>query len=220
MTRLPTAGARSRRKAAAPPPNRHPAFDRSGQFRQRRLAMVQTAVHLFNRSGFHATSVEDIAHELGLSKASLYHYFTDKNELLYECYLYAIESGRVAAERAGESGRTGLEKLEAYIRIQFETLAGAEGAAWVLSDTSALQPHQNREVKKRSRVVDAMLQQFLREGVEDGSIAGVDPKITEFFLIGALNWLPRWYKPEGPRSSGELAEIFLKVAFDGLRPRR
>lgn len=203
------------------PPSRprHPAFDPIERHDQRRAAMVQTAVHLFNRSGFHATPVEEIARALGLSKALLYHYFADKTELLYECYLYAFDCTRAAANRAADVGRTGREKLEAYIRLQFETLAGEEGAAWILSDISALTPQQRRSVRKHSRAIDGMLQEFISEGLADGTLAGANPKITEFFIIGALNWLPRWYKPAGSLSGKELAEIFLRLVIDGLRPR-
>ncbi|MEQ8347726.1 MAG: TetR/AcrR family transcriptional regulator [Sneathiellaceae bacterium] len=199
--------------------NRHPAFDRDGQYRNRRSAIVETAVHLFNRSGFHATSVEEIATAVGISKATLYYYFRDKPELLYQCYLYALDSGRDAAEQAASAGGTGLQRLEAYIRVQFSTLAANDGATWILSDLSVLSEAQRAEVKQRSRAVDHMLQGFIRDGMADGSIAARDPKIAEFFLIGAMNWLPRWYRPGGRYSSAELAEIFLGLTLDGLRAR-
>jgi len=203
----------------SPPRPRHPAFDPAERHGERRSAMVRTAVHLFNRSGFHATSVEEIARELGLSKALLYHYFADKTELLYECYLYALDCTLAAVTQAAKSGRTGREKLEAYVRLQFETLAGKDGAAWVLSDLSALAPQQRRHVRRQSRAMDQMLQEFLAEGLRDGSIAGAEPKITEFFVIGALNWLPRWYRVHGTLSGQQLGEIFLRLIIDGLRPR-
>jgi TetR/AcrR family transcriptional regulator len=205
----------AKRSASRP---RHPAFDPVERHDQRRAAMVRTAVHLFNRSGFHATSVEEIARALGLSKALLYHYFTDKTELLYECYLYSLEAAQAALSEAAKAGRTGREKIEIYIRRQFETLAGTDGAAWVLSDLSALEPQQRRNVRKQSRMVDQTLQEFLAEGLRDGSVVGAEPKITEFFIIGALNWLPRWYQPGG-LTGRELAEIFLRLTIDGLRPR-
>ena len=67
------AGATAAVDAAAKPP-RHPAFDRDDQFQKRRQALVQIAIHFFNRRGFHATSMEAIATEVGLTKGTLYHY--------------------------------------------------------------------------------------------------------------------------------------------------
>ncbi|GGC77552.1 TetR/AcrR family transcriptional regulator [Chelatococcus reniformis] len=197
----------------------HPAFDRSEEYQRRRLAMVQTAVYLFNRAGFHATSIAEIVRELGVSKAALYYYFADKTDLLFNCYLHAVDNGRHLAESAAAHGGTGLEKLETYIRNQFDALVRKEGAAWILSDLSVLSVEQREEVKKRSRIVDGLVRAFIQEGIDDGSISAIDPKITEFFLMGSLNWLPRWYKPELGYTAAELTDIFLRFAFDGLRPR-
>ena len=87
------------------------------------------------------------------------------------------------------------------------------------TDISALPDGQRSEIRKRSRIVDAMVQKFIAEGIADSSIVSTEPKIAEFFLIGALNWLPRWYSPEGRISSDELASIFVRIVLDGLRSR-
>ena len=60
-------------------------------------------------------------------------------------------------------------------------------------------------------------QKFIADGVADGSLVTAEPKIAEFFLIGALNWLPRWYSPGGRIGSEELATIFIRIVLDGLR---
>lgn len=195
----------------------HPAFDRGEQFEKRKLAMVQTAISAFNRRGFHATSLDEIAAELGLNKATLYHYFKNKADLLYECMLHAVNDGRLIADQAEEGGGTGAEKLERFLRLQFQTLAGRNGSSWLIADISALPEAQRSEVRRLSRIVDTKVQKFIADGVDDGSIATTEPKIAEFFLIGALNWLPRWYSPDGRISSDELATIFIRIVLDGLR---
>ena len=197
----------------------HPAFDRSEDYQRRRQAMVQTAAYLFNRSGFHATSIGEIVAELGVSKAALYYYFADKTDLLYHCHLQAVENGEALAEAAAGAGGSGLQKLETYIRTQFDALVRKEGAAWVLGDISLLRPAQREEVRRRPRRVDGLVRGFIEEGIADGSIACAEPRITEYFLMGAINWLPRWYRPELRQSAAQLADIFLHFAIDGLRPR-
>lgn len=200
-------------------PSLHPAFDRDDQFKRRRQALVQIAIHLFNRLGYHATSMEAIAAEVGLTKGTLYHYYDSKTDLAYECMLESIADGKRMAQQAQSGGGTGLEKLERYLQLQFETLAGQGGSSWLLADMSVLNEAQKTETRKRSRVVDQLVQRFLKEGIADGSIVHVDPKIAEYFLMGALNWLPRWYSPDGSMSSQELAALFIKMTFDGLRAR-
>lgn len=216
------------RAAATPPkknavrnrpgrPRRHPAFDRDDQFQRRREAMLQTAIHCFNRHGFHATSMELIAGELGLTKGTLYHYYDSKIDLAFECIQASIADGLELARRAQAGGGSGLERLERYLRLQFETLAGQGGSSWLLADISVLQPEQRAVARQGSREVDALVQTFIADGIADGSIVDVDPKVAEFFLMGALNWMPRWYQPGGPLSSAALASLFIRMMFDGLR---
>lgn len=205
------------RAAARPLP--HPAFDRDDQFHRRQQALLQTAIHLFNRLGYHATSMEAIATEVGLTKGTLYHYYDSKVDLAYACMLESIADGERMAHQAAEGGGSGLQKLERYLRLQFETLAGRGGSSWLLADMSVLKAGQQAEMRKRSRGVDRLVQRFLEEGMADRSIVDIDPKVAEFFLMGALNWLPRWYSPEGALSSDALAALFIRMSFDGLRAR-
>ncbi len=198
---------------------RHPAFERSEEFKRKRKAMVQTAAYLFNRTGFHVTSINDISEALGISPAAVYYYFSDKTALLYHCHLSAIEKSLILAQAADEGGGSGIEKLERYIRSQFQALISKEGTAWVFGDISALKPSQREDIVVRSREVDSFILRFIEQGVADESIAISNPRITEFFMIGALNWVPRWYRPESNLTAEDLTEIFLQFAFDGMRPR-
>ena len=120
--------------------------------------------------------------------------------------------------RRREGGR-GVDKLERFLRLQFQTLAGATGSSWLLStDLSAVDRTHSAPTSAESRaLVDAILQTFIVEGMADGSIVNTEPKIAEFFLIGAMNWLPRWYNPNGRITSEELAAIFIGIVLDGLR---
>ena len=209
--------AKPKRPRGRPP--RHPAFDRDDHYEKRREAMVRTAIHIFNRHGYHETSMEAIATALGLTKGSLYHYYSGKTALAYDCILASADDGLRMAQTAQEDGGTGLQRLERYLRLQFEPLAGRGGSGWMHADISVLEPDQQAEARRRSRAVDTIVQGFLADGIADGSITKVDPKVAEFFLMGALTWLPRWFSPEGALSSGELAAVFIRMMFDGLRAR-
>jgi TetR/AcrR family transcriptional regulator len=196
----------------------HAAFDRDSLFAQRKHALAQAAIGAFNRHGFYATSMDAIAAELGLTKGTLYHYYNSKSDLLYDCLLQSVEDGRGMAEAAAAQGGRGVDKLERFLRLQFQTLAGRTGSSWLLSaDLSALSVLQRADIRKKSRSVDAIVQRFIVEGMADGSIVDTEPKIAEFFLIGAMNWLPRWYNPNGRITSDELASIFVKIVLEGLR---
>lgn len=199
--------------------SRHPAFSRVDDYQNRKLAIIKASIRLFNKHGFHATSIRHISQDLGLSSAAVYYYFKDKYDLLYHCYLLAVHNGLDVAVRVQQTDGTGLEKFETYIREQFKALVGNEGAAWILSDITALKPDQNEEIVRLSREVDNLVLGFIEQGSKDGSISVSNPRITEFFILGALNWVPRWYRANLELGAHELAEIFLELVFDGLRPR-
>lgn len=199
---------------------RHPAFSRSRNFEKRKDAIIRTSIQLFNKHGFHATSISQISSELGLSSAAVYYYFKDKYDLLYNCYLFAVHNGLEVARTVELSQGTGLEKLEKYIREQFRALVSEEGSAWIFSDLTVLAPQQREEMIKLSREVDKLVLGFIEQGQEDGSLVAVHPRITEFFILGALNWVPRWYRSNLKLDADELAEVFLQLFFEGLRPRR
>lgn len=224
MKRVRIASPVSRSRAAAPKAARtgksnvHAAFDRDSLFAQRKQALAQAAIGAFNRHGFYATSMDTIAAELGLTKGTMYHYYKSKSDLLYDCLLQGVEDGQRIAEAAAAEGGRGVDKLERFLRLQFQTLAGRTGSSWLLStDLSALTNPQRADLRKKSRLVDAILQTFIVEGMADGSIVNTEPKIAEFFMIGAMNWLPRWYNPNGRITSEELAAIFIGIVLDGLR---
>lgn len=198
---------------------RHPAFSRSRNYENRKQAIVHASIRLFNRRGFHATSISHISKDLGLSNAAVYYYFRDKYDLLYHCYLFAVYNGLDVARSVQKTDGTGLEKLEKYIREQFSALVGSEGAAWIFADLTALKAEQKEEVIALSREVDSLVLGFIEQGREDGSISVSNSRITEFFILGALNWVPRWYRPNMELGAGDLAEIFLELMFEGLRPR-
>jgi len=123
------------------------------------------------------------------------------------------------AETAAAGGGRGVEKLERFLRLQFKTLAGSTGSSWLNPDFSALPDPQKADIRKKSRAVDAMVQQFIAEGVADGSIVATEPKIAEFFLIGALNWLPRCSRRKAASQATSLPRSSSGSCWTGCAPR-
>jgi hypothetical protein len=56
----------------------------------------------------------------------------------------------------------------------------------------------------------------MAEGIQDGSIRPIDPKIASFAAAGALSWIARWYDPEGALSPEELANVFIDLLMRGI----
>ena len=194
-------------------------FDREGMYDVRRRAILREAGRQFARRGFHATSLDDVAKSLQLTKAGLYHYFENKEQLLYECYLASIEIAERCVNEASVAGSNGLEKLCNYIRLMFSSFDKPDGYFALMVEMTALGNEHQKLLRRRGRIVDTGLRGFIQEGIEDGSVRACDAAVIEFAIQGALNWIPKWYSDKGRKNVVEIVEDFIDFFTNGLRPR-
>ena len=90
------------------------------------------------------------------------------------------------------------------------------GTALIL-ELEALSPAHLKAVIARRDRFDRGIRQVLEEGIADGSFAPDDVKLRSFALLGAVNWIPRWFNPAGPATSSEIADRFADYLLAGLR---
>lgn len=192
---------------------------RDEQYRLKRQAVIREAGRAFSREGFHGTSLEDIAKTLNVTKAALYHYVKGKHEILYECHKLAQSLGEEAMQKASEEGDNGLEKLKLFLTSYIETLTGEFGSCVVLTDVDSLRAEDRREIIAGRDKFDAGFRAMIQEGVDDGSIRSCDPKLADLLIMGAVNWVPKWFSPDGDRTGREIAEGFVDLLVHGLESR-
>ncbi len=189
---------------------------RDQQYRLKRQAVIREAGRAFSSEGFHGTSLEDIAKTLHVTKAALYHYVKGKHEILYECHKLAHDLGEEAIEQARQQGKTGLTKLTLFLTSYIETLTGEFGSCAVLTDVDSLRGDDRRDIIARRDKFDAAFRAIIQEGIADGSIRSCDPKLADLLIMGAVNWIPKWYSPDGARTGREIAEGFVAILVNGL----
>ena len=194
-------------------------FDQTKRRRSRRDAVIQTASYLFNETGVSGTSLDDVAHALGLTRAALYYYVKSKEDLVYLCYSNSIEVGETALNAAREVGGTGLDMLCNFIKYQLELGWGLENTSAVLSELTFLEPERREQIIERARANDEGVRRLIEQGVQDGSIDCPSPQIVERLILGAINWLPWWYSSEGQLSISEISDIFCGFVTNGLKAR-
>jgi AcrR family transcriptional regulator len=186
----------------------------------KREAVLQTAAHLFLEKSYGRTSLNDVAERLNITKPALYHYFRNKEEILLECYRLGcglIED--ILNDIAAHCG-TGLEKVEAFIYSYANVMTINFGRCVMRLDDGDLSSEALTEVRAYKRKIDRRLRSFILEGIEDGSITACDPKIAAFSIAGALNWICKWYEPQGPLSAEEIASQFARTLTQGLVNRK
>jgi AcrR family transcriptional regulator len=183
----------------------------------RRAEILRSAVSAFRRRGYHGASVDEIAGTLGMTKGNLYYYFRNKEEILFFCHDWSLDIllDRLAeVEEAGGPPDRKLRRLiVAFVHMIIDEL---HGTALTL-DLQALSPaHLKRVIAKRDRF-DRGLRRIIEEGIASGAFAPGDPKLLTFAVLGAANWITRWYDPAGPKTSDEIGQEFAEFLLRGLQ---
>jgi AcrR family transcriptional regulator len=201
--------------AASPSPWRARRRDRE----VKREAVIRTAARAFNLKGYHNTSLNDIAARLEVTKPTVYYYVTNKEHLLFQCFLAGVEPIRAAFREVKDLGLPARERLNAVLRHYGEAVASDFGWCMVRAEDQDLSPAMSRHIKALKSEIDQGIRRLIREGVQDGSIEPCDPKMTAFALAGALNWIAHWYREDQSLTPAEIAAAFVTIFEGGLRPR-
>ena len=188
------------------------------RFETQRDKILKAAATCFNQKGFSGTSLKDVSRHLGLTDAALYYYVKNKEELVYQCYLRAAELGRDAMERGVAEGKSGLEQAILYIRYHVEIMVGDEGPVAIMSEIPSLKRNHRNEILEISRRHSSAFEDILRRGIEDGSIADCDVRMTGNAIMGSINWIPKWFHGKASMAK-EICDEFPAILTRGLSNR-
>lgn len=171
----------------------------------KREAVLRAAVSAFNRKGFSQTSLDEIAHKLGVTKAALYYYFPTKNALLALCFDRAMQVASASLAAAKLEGHNGREKLILMLRHYLETITDELSGCLLLTEEHFLELNERRKLIEKRDLLERELRELVEQGISDGSIAPCNAKLTIFLMLGAVNWVPKWFSRNGPWTNIEVA---------------
>jgi AcrR family transcriptional regulator len=195
-------------------------FNRTVQHDAKRLAILSQAARLFNYKGSRATTLKDIAENLGLTKTSLYYYVKTKEELIYQCYMAALDYHHGILDTVEERHSAPADRLSAYFMLQFDNwLAAFEGRGphiAALLEIASLRGSHRQEVEAQYIAMFRRLRQYLRDGVADGSFRTLEPTATTRALLGSIDWAFSWLHKIPPGQVGTTAGKAVDILVHGL----
>lgn len=207
------------RGAAADASPWKPSPERAREREVKREAVILAAARCFRERGYHQTSLDDIAARLNVTKPTIYYYVANKEEILFECFRTGLDQITSVVPALGKSRDSGRSRLLNLIRQYVEAVTSEFGWCMVRAEDQDLSPAMSERIRALKSQIDQCMRQLIRIGIEDGSIAACDPKMTAFALAGALNWIGHWFRGEDALTSLEIAERFIELFANGLRPR-
>lgn len=182
----------------------------------KRQAVLSTAAQLFNERGFHATSLDDIAARLGVSKPTLYYYVKSKDQILLECVRQGLEMTLEGIEVSRQAGGTALDQLEACMRVYARIVTMDFGMCLIRVGDEQLPPESRKALRRMKAQIDLAFRRLVEAGVQQGLLAPCDPKMTAFMIGGALSWIGKWYDSGGAYSPDEIAEQAVRTLLQGV----
>jgi AcrR family transcriptional regulator len=191
--------------------------DDNEEVEARRTEILRSLGAVLRETRMSSLRMQDIADRLGLTKGSLYYYFRNKQDILYQCHMRTMAGTLKVLETVEAMRGSCAERLHRLLVLHIRhTLDDSYGAV-LLTDLEHLEPQQRAEyVALRDR-----FEQGVRKLIGDGMAAGEFPPrnvvTAGFAILGGVNWISKWYSPDGPETSDAIAACFADIYVGGLR---
>ncbi|MFF7526318.1 TetR/AcrR family transcriptional regulator [Streptomyces pseudovenezuelae] len=203
MTRTPVQNPVGRRD--------RPAYDRA--------SLLEVAVVVFNERGYDGTGMEELARRLGLSKSSIYHHVSGKEELLGLAVGRALDALFAVLDEVPDPAATATERLAHVVHGSVEVLAAELPYVTLLLRVRGNSAVEQQALDRRREFDHRVAELVSRAAAEGGVRDDIDPHLISRLLFGTVNSLIEWYRPDGGLPVATLADALTAVLFDGLRAR-
>jgi AcrR family transcriptional regulator len=184
-----------------------------------RQEILRTAARLFQQRGYDANSMNDVAAALKLSKGGLYHHFQSKDEILFEIMNHAMEMTQERVITPVRGIADPVERLRALIRLHIEVVLSPRDReiTVMLHENHPLPPALRKRINQRKKeyvhFVESLIADVQRTRAAKGAVS---PRAAAFALLGMINWIYQWYKPEGELQANHLIPQFTELLFGGI----
>jgi AcrR family transcriptional regulator len=186
-----------------------------------RAQILRAAADLFRERGYQASTVDQIAARLGMSKASLYTHFRAKEEMLAAISRETIEAFIRDLSLALASRLGAEDKLRTVVRqhVQF-VIANRSFLTVFFGEEANLPPRFVRSLAAQKDRYDKGVERIVEEGIRGGVFRELSPRLVVFAVLGMVNWVHKWYNPRGRWGAEEISAAFLSLIEGGLLRRQ
>lgn len=184
--------------------------------------IYRVAAQMICERGFDACSMKDIADAVGITKAGVYHFIPSKKELLFAIMNYGMDRLETGVLNPAREVADAEQRLRLIITNHSMLIArgsndeGHDPVTILVEEEMGLSPAHRRLIKERKRVYLELVRGALETLQAEGKLKGIDITAAAFSLLGMINWLARWFRPDGRLSREQVAEEICKIALDGM----
>lgn len=181
----------------------------------KRQAILDAAAQLFRTTGYESTLTQ-LAELLQVTKPTLYHYFSSKEEILLEIKKRAHDKVMEALTTAKREPGAAFDKLYRALYGYAEVLMSDDGMCLAMINRQALELESQKQVEQRVKRAEAVIVSILELGKKDRTLSFETMDITYNTVFGSVTRLAHWYQPDGPHEKAEIARQMVGILMRGL----
>lgn len=180
--------------------------------------ILDAAAELFREKGFHAATTRELANRLNVQQASLYHHVSKKEDLLHRICNQTMDAFLADLPATLEKTEEGRQRVRAFIDAHLRTVHRyPDRTGVIVSEFKALSGPHFSEISRKQEDYSRILESVLKSARARGALrTDISIKVIRLALLNILNWTPRWFRPAGVLSSGELTSIYERVFWEGV----
>lgn len=197
---------------------RKPGWDARASVDARRDEILRSLAAILRERRLSSLKMQDIADRLGLVKGNLYYYFKSKQDILYHCHVKCMQASLEALERAEGAKDSAATRLRWLLVRHIRAITEDPYGGVLLADLEGLSASQRRRYVTMRDQFERGVRSLIEAGIRSREFRACDPRLAGFAILGAINWIPKWYRPDGKLSPTQIAEDFAGQFLNSLRP--
>lgn len=179
--------------------------------------ILAQATAVFAEQGYRNATTEDIAKKVKLKKSSLYHYFKNKENILFQALSTNLRRSLEPLESLAEEPGDASERLRKAVSMQVHMMMSVPYVGSLfLNERSSLHPRHLKQCLDLRERHERAMRTIIDQGIADGSFGPIDSNIVVKLIFGALNGLPWWWKSNGKYNLEELGAIYADLLVDRM----
>lgn len=180
--------------------------------------ILEASAVLFAERGFAATSLQDIAEAIGVSRPALYYYVSSKDEILARLTDGLVDSASEGIREAMREELPADQQLTLLVRALTLPIAESPGRfRLLLTRDISVQPEAQQRLRDLERNITRSLTSVVERGIEEGVFRRCEPRTATFTVLGMINWVAWWYTPGGTQTIEQLIDGILDMVLASLR---
>ena len=172
-------------------PAKAKSVSQSAKSADKRSAIMRAAIEIINEKSFALATMTEIAASLGMRDAALYYYFPTKQALVQACHVRSLERFERLLGDADVAGVSGAARLETFLQMMLDD-SHLNGPQLYFGDHSYLADDERKAIDEWAARLTVILEQFLKDGIDDGSIVPCETQLVVQLLLGMIIWLGKW----------------------------